>query len=240
MSTPKARGHPIDHGIDHGITAGPTPQEHAIEPRLGMLRTMLLIRHFEERVSKLYAAGEIPGFVHLSIGQEATAVGACWDLSRADVITSTHRGHAHCLAKGLDARPMFAELMGRQSGSNRGRGGSMHIADPTLGIFGANGDRGGRAPDRRRSCHGVEDQGRRVGRRRLLRRRRGRPRRVPRGRQPRRGLAAAGDLLLREQRVRRVLACERAARGVAPRAGGRLRRRPSALPTATTCSRSST
>ena len=104
-----------------------------------MLRTMLLIRHFEERVSKLYAAGEIPGFVHLSIGQEATAVGACWDLSRADVITSTHRGHAHCLAKGLDARPMFAELMGRQSGSNRGRGGSMHIADPTLGIFGANG-----------------------------------------------------------------------------------------------------
>ncbi len=77
--------------------------------------------------------------MHLSIGQEAAAVGACWPLRPTDVITSTHRGHGHCLAKGLDPLGMFAELMGRDGGTNRGRGGSMHIADPKLGIFGANG-----------------------------------------------------------------------------------------------------
>ncbi len=100
---------------------------------------MLVIRGFEERVAALYRDGEVPGFVHLSIGQEAAAVGACWPLRSADVITSTHRGHGHCLAKGLDPLGMFAELMGKDQGTNRGRGGSMHIADPTIGIFGANG-----------------------------------------------------------------------------------------------------
>ena len=100
---------------------------------------MLLIRGFEQRVAALYRDGEVPGFVHLSIGQEATAVGACWPLQPADAITSTHRGHGHCLAKGLDPLGMFAELMGKDEGTNRGRGGSMHIADPKLGIFGANG-----------------------------------------------------------------------------------------------------
>jgi 2-oxoisovalerate dehydrogenase E1 component len=104
-----------------------------------MHRRMLVIRGFETRVAELYRDGEIPGFVHLSIGQEAAAVGACWPLGRADVITSTHRGHGHCLAKGLDPLGMFAELMGKDRGTNRGRGGSMHIADPKLGIFGANG-----------------------------------------------------------------------------------------------------
>jgi 2-oxoisovalerate dehydrogenase E1 component len=104
-----------------------------------MHRRMVRIRGFEERVAALYRDGEVPGFVHLSIGQEATAVGACWPLQAADVITSTHRGHGHCLAKGLDPAGMFAELMGREQGTNRGRGGSMHIADPTVGIFGANG-----------------------------------------------------------------------------------------------------
>jgi 2-oxoisovalerate dehydrogenase E1 component len=107
--------------------------------RAEMHRRMLVIRGFEERVAALYRDGEVPGFVHLSIGQEASAVGACWPLRAADVITSTHRGHGHCLAKGLDARGMFAELMGKDEGTNRGRGGSMHIADPALGIFGANG-----------------------------------------------------------------------------------------------------
>jgi 2-oxoisovalerate dehydrogenase E1 component len=104
-----------------------------------MHRRMLVIRGFEERVSALYRDGEVPGFVHLSTGQEAAAVGACWPLSPTDVITSTHRGHGHCLAKGLDPLGMFAELMGRDQGTNRGRGGSMHIADPGIGIFGANG-----------------------------------------------------------------------------------------------------
>jgi 2-oxoisovalerate dehydrogenase E1 component len=102
-------------------------------------RRMLLIRGFEERVAALYRDGEVPGFVHLSTGQEATAVGACWPLGAADVITSTHRGHGHCLAKGLEPVGMFAELMGKDQGTNRGRGGSMHIADPRIGIFGANG-----------------------------------------------------------------------------------------------------
>lgn len=104
-----------------------------------MQRRMLLIRGFEERVSALYRNGEVPGFVHLSTGQEASAVGACWPLRPTDVITSTHRGHGHCIAKGLDPAGMFAELMAREHGTNRGRGGSMHIADPTLGIYGANG-----------------------------------------------------------------------------------------------------
>ncbi len=104
-----------------------------------MQRRMLLIRGFEERVAALYRDGLVSGFVHLSIGQEAAAVGACWSLRPDDVITSTHRGHGHCLAKGLDPVGMFAELMGRDQGTNRGRGGSMHIADPALGIFGANG-----------------------------------------------------------------------------------------------------
>jgi 2-oxoisovalerate dehydrogenase E1 component len=100
---------------------------------------MVRIRRFEERAADLYRDGEIPGFVHLSIGQEASAVGACWWLGVNDVITSTHRGHGHCLAKGLQPAEMFAELLGRESGVCRGRGGSMHIADPARGIFGANG-----------------------------------------------------------------------------------------------------
>lgn len=106
---------------------------------LEMYRRMVRIRLFEQSASKLYAATEIPGFLHLSIGQEATAVGACWNLRPDDAITSTHRGHGHCLAKGLTPVPMFAELMGRDGGTCHGRGGSMHIADPGLGIFGANG-----------------------------------------------------------------------------------------------------
>jgi 2-oxoisovalerate dehydrogenase E1 component len=104
-----------------------------------MHRRMLVIRGFEERVAALYRDGEIPGFVHLSIGQEAAAVGACWPLGASDVVTSTHRGHGHCLGKGLAPLGMFAELMARDAGTNRGRGGSMHIADPKLGIYGANG-----------------------------------------------------------------------------------------------------
>jgi 2-oxoisovalerate dehydrogenase E1 component len=106
---------------------------------LELYRRMLVIRGFEERVSALYRDGEVHGFVHLSIGQEAAAVGACWPLGRHDVITSTHRGHGHVLAKGLEPPAMFAELMGKEEGSNRGRGGSMHMADPQFGIFGANG-----------------------------------------------------------------------------------------------------
>ena len=106
---------------------------------LAQYRAMLRIRRFEEQVAVLYREGLIPGFVHLCVGQEATAVGACWPLTTADRITSTHRGHGHCLAKGLDMTAMFAELFGREDGTCKGRGGSMHIADPSLGVLGANG-----------------------------------------------------------------------------------------------------
>ncbi|MEX2290153.1 MAG: dehydrogenase E1 component subunit alpha/beta [Mycobacteriales bacterium] len=106
---------------------------------LGLYERMVRIRRFEEQVSRMYRDGDVPGFVHLSIGQEAAAVGACAPLLVEDVITSTHRGHGHCLAKGLDMTGMFAELMARESGTCSGRGGSMHIADPGKGIFGANG-----------------------------------------------------------------------------------------------------
>jgi pyruvate dehydrogenase E1 component alpha subunit len=102
-------------------------------------RTMLLIRRFEERVVELVNANEIAGVAHEYVGQEAVATGVCAALRPDDVITSTHRGHGHLIAKGADLRGMMAELLGRVDGLNRGRGGSMHIADLGLGILGANG-----------------------------------------------------------------------------------------------------
>ncbi|MCV7246528.1 dehydrogenase E1 component subunit alpha/beta [Mycobacterium mantenii] len=104
-----------------------------------MYYRMLLIRNFEQRTSRLYAEGQVPGFVHLSIGQEASAVGTCWPLRSTDGIVSNHRGHGHCLAKGADPTSMFGELMGRAIGTGGGMGGSMHIADFDRGIYGANG-----------------------------------------------------------------------------------------------------
>lgn len=106
---------------------------------LELHRQMLRIRRFEERAAQLYREGEIPGFLHLSVGQEAVAVGACSVLHASDGVVSNHRGHGHCLAKGADITGMFAELMGKESGTCHGRGGSMHIADVTAGVYGANG-----------------------------------------------------------------------------------------------------
>jgi pyruvate dehydrogenase E1 component alpha subunit len=100
---------------------------------------MLRIRRFEETVEQLFLAGELPGFVHLCIGQEATAAGACAALDAADYITSTHRGHGHTLAKGATMARMMAELFGKATGVCQGRGGSMHIADFGVGMLGANG-----------------------------------------------------------------------------------------------------
>ena len=102
-------------------------------------RQMRRIREFESRSAVLYRDGEVPGFVHLSVGQEAVAAGVCSALRADDIITSTHRGHGHVLAKGLDMSGMFAELMGRATGICGGFGGSMHIADPARGVYGANG-----------------------------------------------------------------------------------------------------
>jgi acetoin:2,6-dichlorophenolindophenol oxidoreductase subunit alpha len=110
------------------------------------LRRMYLIRRFEEGAEDAYMRGLIHGTMHLSIGQEASAVGACMDLRRSDYITSTHRGHGHCIAKGADPRLMFAEFFGKEEGYCRGRGGSMHIADVESGNLGANGIVGGGLP----------------------------------------------------------------------------------------------
>ncbi|XVH30563.1 thiamine pyrophosphate-dependent dehydrogenase E1 component subunit alpha [Haloferacaceae archaeon DSL9] len=103
------------------------------------LRRMLRIRAFDDTAGNLFADGEIPGFVHLYIGEEAVGVGGCAALEPDDYITSTHRGHGHCLAKGLDPKEMMAELYGKRDGYCNGKGGSMHIADVDAGMLGANG-----------------------------------------------------------------------------------------------------
>jgi pyruvate dehydrogenase E1 component alpha subunit len=107
---------------------------------------MHLIRRFEEGAEDAYTRGLIHGTMHLSIGQEASAVGTCMDLRPSDYVTSTHRGHGHCIAKGADPKLMFAEFFGKEEGYCRGRGGSMHIADVTSGNLGANGIVGGGLP----------------------------------------------------------------------------------------------
>src|ERR1700735_3645969 len=110
---------------------------------LRIYRQMLSIRLFEEHVNDLYTRALMPGLAHLYIGQEAVAVGICEALRRDDYITSTHRGHGHCLAKGAAPDRMFAELLGKKSGYCKGKGGSMHIADPATGNLGANAIVGG-------------------------------------------------------------------------------------------------
>jgi TPP-dependent pyruvate/acetoin dehydrogenase alpha subunit len=100
-----------------------------------MYRLMLKIREFETNVERLFLEGKIPGFVHLYIGEEAIATGVCAALREDDYITSTHRGHGHCIAKGGDLKKMFAEIYGKASGYCKGKGGSMHIADFEKGIL---------------------------------------------------------------------------------------------------------
>ena len=107
------------------------------DDRRNALRKMLLIREFENRVSERFADNEIPGFVHLSQGQEAVAVGACGALDGDDYVTSTHRAHGHSLAKGLESDRLMAELYGKEAGYCSGRGGSMHVADLDTGMLGA-------------------------------------------------------------------------------------------------------
>jgi pyruvate dehydrogenase E1 component alpha subunit len=106
-------------------------------------RRMRTIRAFEEKLSELVTAGELAGFLHLYAGEEAVAVGVCAHLSETDVVCSTHRGHGHCIAKGVEIEGMMAELFGRSTGICKGKGGSMHIADMDKGMLGANGIVGG-------------------------------------------------------------------------------------------------
>lgn len=111
-----------------------------------MFEGMLRNRRFEERVTKLFQAGEIPGFVHVDSGQEAVAIGVCDHLTHEDVIFSTHRGHGHALAKGMNPNDLMAELFGRATGCCRGKGGSMHVAQTDIGMLGANGIVGAGGP----------------------------------------------------------------------------------------------
>ena len=106
---------------------------------IAMYQNMLTIRLFETRVGELFAQGKLPGFIHLYLGEEATATGVCAQLKTGDYITSTHRGHGHLVAKGGDFKQMYAELYGRATGYCHGKGGSMHISDLDLGMLGANG-----------------------------------------------------------------------------------------------------
>ena len=108
-----------------------------------LYETMCTIRKFEECVKHDFLAGEIPGFTHSYIGEEAIATGVCAALRDDDVIESTHRGHGHCVAKGADVNRMMAEIFGKETGLCKGRGGSMHIADFSIGMLGANGVVGG-------------------------------------------------------------------------------------------------
>lgn len=110
---------------------------------LGLLKVMVTIRQFELKLAELFAQGRIPGFVHLYVGEEAVAAGACATLRKDDYITSTHRGHGHCIAKGGNLRNMMAEIHGKEAGYCKGKGGSMHISDLDIGILGANGIVGG-------------------------------------------------------------------------------------------------
>jgi acetoin:2,6-dichlorophenolindophenol oxidoreductase subunit alpha len=113
---------------------------------LAAYRTMRTIRAFEDRVHEEFSTGEIPGFVHLYAGEEASATGVCLHLDDRDSLASTHRGHGHCIARGVDVKEMMAEIYGRVTGSCRGKGGSMHIADLSKGMLGANGIVGGGPP----------------------------------------------------------------------------------------------
>ena len=116
-----------------------------VEQWLHMYEQMVKIREFEEKVNELYTKALMPGLAHLYIGEEAVAVGVCEALRRDDYITSTHRGHGHCLAKGASVDRMFAELLGKDAGYCHGKGGSMHIADQDTGNLGANAIVGGSA-----------------------------------------------------------------------------------------------
>ena len=113
---------------------------------LALLTSMVRIRRVEERLAELFTQGKIPGFIHTSVGQEAVAAGVCSCLEREDSVLTTHRGHGHAVAKGIDLRRFMAEIFGRSTGFCKGKSGSMHVADRAVGVVGANGIVGGGLP----------------------------------------------------------------------------------------------
>lgn len=138
-----------------------TKNKAAVDPSrlLPLYETMLLIRTVEGTLQRIFADGEVPGFIHLSIGQEAVAAGVTSALLAQDTLATTHRGHGHVLARGLDLEGFFKEIMGKDGGVCRGRGGSMHVADMKLGIIGANGIVGAGIPIALGSALALKSQG---------------------------------------------------------------------------------
>ena len=186
----------------------------AMEPSEEVLKDlhfrMVRIRHFEEEAGRLMEQGKSPGALHLYIGEEAVASGVMVHLSDQDQITSTHRGHGHLVAKGGEFKLMYAELFGRETGYNKGRGGSMHISNVEAGMLGANGIVAAGPPIAVGAAFTNKYLARIEGRdsmnvgHPLLWRRRDERGRLPRGGEYGRHLEAAGRLRLREQRLRRV------------------------------------
>jgi TPP-dependent pyruvate/acetoin dehydrogenase alpha subunit len=131
---------------DFAVPRGELRMDLSRDALIQVYRQMRTIRGFEEKLHELVVAGKIGGFMHLYAGEEAIAVGVCTHLSDDDHVGSTHRGHGHCIAKGVDVKAMMAELFGRATGTNKGKGGSMHIADVDKGMLGANGIVGGGIP----------------------------------------------------------------------------------------------
>lgn len=131
----------------------------ALETSEQRYRMMRLSRRFEETMHAQFGDGEVPGPLHLSIGQEAVAVGGCAHLRRSDAILSTHRGHHHCLAKGASVERLMAELLGREAGYSRGRGGSMHVSVAEIGLIGTNGIVGAGIPIATGAAYGMQAKG---------------------------------------------------------------------------------
>ena len=165
-----------------------------------LYRTMARIRAFEETALEAHKAGEIPGPLHVSIGQEAVAAGICINLRIEDRLTSNHRGHGHAIAKGADPQRMMAELYGRATGYCRGKGGSMHIADFSVGMLGANGVVAGGIPIAVGAAQGLKLQKSDAIVDLPVRRRRGQSRAVPRGAQLGGAVPAARAVRVRGQR----------------------------------------
>ena len=187
-----------------GCTGRRSVQAMDVADGLDSYERMCFLRHFEERADALYRQGLIHGPAHLGLGQEAIAVGAASVLRPGDCSLGTYRGHAHALARGAPPDAVLAELLGRAGGICGGKGGSMHITSVEHGYYGVLRDRRRAPPDRLRARLGGEDPPHRAGHGVLLRRRDDQHRRVPRGGEPGRGLAAAGRVRVREQLVHGV------------------------------------
>ncbi len=195
---------PHSHIKRQPVQEDPEQDQENLERWLVMYREMLRIRFFEEQVNDLYRTARMPGLAHLYSGEEAVAVGVCQALRRDDYITSTHRGHGHCLAKGASIDRMFAELLGKEPGYCRGKGGSMHIADQDTGNLGANAIVGGSAGIATGAAFSSKMRKQRSSGGLLLWRRRARPGCALRSHEHGFALEAAHHLCLREQSVQRV------------------------------------